>query len=480
MQALLLGKANVVDSLLRVLVPIALVRLFDVQEYGLYVLFWLIATTITLIAPFGMVRSLLYFIPRSTRSEKEAFVSQTIYWIVFAALLSAFAVSQLNPLLPDNIRNLSSYGILIPSFMFLWVSSSLIEFLPSADQNISWQAGAILGLTLIRNTTIVAAAYFGQDLEVVFFSLLVFAVLKLTISLYYIISRYGMGCLLPRFSMFKRQLTYAGPFGLSGIFFNLRSRVGQWVVALMFPPGSFAVFSIAISINMIANVLRSSMASVIVPTMSQSEGGGDHDRVLQLNNRANIAISSIIFPFASFIFFFAGLVVEVLYTDKYLDAVPVVRIYLIGTIILAVEMGSVLVVLRQGNFVLRVSAALLAVTLISAYYGALLLGISGVAVVAVAGTFIGRVLNFRRVSKLTNKPLRSLQDWLTLTKLFFASIVASIIALTVCNILAGSWSLFLQLFISGVVFLPVYLGVLTLIGGGWIIDTLLRGREWAG
>ncbi len=471
-QALLLGRANLVESLLRVVVPIILVRLLDVHEYGYYVLFWLIATTVALIAPFGMARSLLYFIPRSTRSEKEALVSQTIYWMAFMAFLSALAVSQWNPFLPDNIRSLSSSGILIPCFIFLWVLSSLIEFLPNADQDVPWQARAILILALIRNVTIIAAAILSHSVEVIFTALLIFALLKMSVLLYYVAIRYGIGALIPKVSMLSTQLNYAVPFGLSGVFFNLRARIGQWVVAAVFPPGSFAIFSIAISINMIANVLRNTMASVIVPRMSQCESGGDWDGMVKLNNKANVAVSAILFPFAIFVFVFAGLVVEALYTDSYLGAVPVVRIYMAGTFMLAVEMSSILVVLKQGKFVLALSAILLAIASLVTYFGATLAGMNGVAIASVVVMFVGNILNFRRVSMCTGRPLRELQDWGTLAKLLIASATAGIVALAAWKMFALSWPLLFQLAVSGAVFVIAYLGMLFSIGGGFVISTM--------
>ena len=55
-QILSLGKALAFQNAIGILVPIVLVRIIDVSQYGQYRLFWLITSTVMLIVPMGMPR----------------------------------------------------------------------------------------------------------------------------------------------------------------------------------------------------------------------------------------------------------------------------------------------------------------------------------------------------------------------------------------------------------------------------------------
>jgi O-antigen/teichoic acid export membrane protein len=233
-QVFSLGKALAFQNALGILVPIVLVRLIDVTQYGQYRLFWLIAGTVMLIAPLGMPRSLMYFLPRSTPAEKRIYVYQVFLFLIIAASLSAMIVGPWNPLLSEKLRNIVTPGIIVPTFVFFWVLSSMIDVLPNADLNIRWQSLIIIFLSITRVATVLGAAMWKKDIKAVFLALVAFSILKALILLYYSVRHHGWIPLRLDWKMMWGQLCYAVPFGLANIAYTFRRQAEMWVVAIIF------------------------------------------------------------------------------------------------------------------------------------------------------------------------------------------------------------------------------------------------------
>ncbi|HEB56442.1 MAG TPA: hypothetical protein ENI98_09090, partial [Gammaproteobacteria bacterium] len=129
-QIMSMGMAVVVNRLAQFIIPLALVRLLDVSEFGHYRLFWLLAGTVMLFAPLGMPNSLLFFLPRSSTDKKLVFLYQTLLYLLFAGFLAALLVGPWSPLLPTRMHTIISDGFTVPAFVFLWVIASLVDVLP--------------------------------------------------------------------------------------------------------------------------------------------------------------------------------------------------------------------------------------------------------------------------------------------------------------------------------------------------------------
>jgi len=476
-QILQLGIANGVDALFRFFVPILLVRILSQEDYGYYRYFWLLVSTMMIFAPMGMSRSLLYFLPRSSADLRVRFVSQTLLYLVIAGLVASFVVSPWSNLLSDEFQNVSNQPLLVPGFILLWVVASLIDILPSAEQDIGKQAVIIMVLTFVRSLFIVVTAYITRDVQTVYLMLLVFAALKATLLVYYYLKRYGAGIFYINRAQLGEQLRYAVPFGLTGTINKLRRRVEQWVVALYFTSSVFAVFSIVVSVSLLMATIRRTIGNVIMPKMSRMESSGDTKKMLLLNSKANVAIAAIQFPISAFIGFYAEPIVTMLYTDAYAAAAPVLKIYVIGLAVMAIEMSTVLMILKQGRFVLRVSIMLVVLSIVLAYLGAQMLGLVGVAIGSVVGILINNVLYFSRAKALLGVRWSGLQEWNVLFLLGVCACVSAWLSGVVVNF-SGLEKIYLELFMGGGIFVALYAATLVVTGHGWIIMSFLGKGKW--
>jgi O-antigen/teichoic acid export membrane protein len=431
-RAVFLGTANAVDYALQFLLPIVLTRALDPHSFGEYRLLWLGVSTVVAIAPMFMSESLYFFLPRSDKETKRLYVHQTMIWMLFAGLLSAWALSVLDPFLPATIHPVSAgNAITVPLFVLLWIMSYLLDVLPTVEERVRWQANVIVILSAVRALALSTVAIVTHELTPVLWTLAAFAAFKLGLLVFYIAREHGLRGPYFRWSAFSGQLRYAAPFGLSGTLHGFRGQADQWVAAALFPVSMFASFSIATVIAPMVQLFRQSVNHVFLPSMSRSHSEGDVASMLALNSRANAIVALLVFPLLAFAFVFAEPLIACIYTPQYLEAVPVMRLYIVALVAFVVELNSILLLLKQGPFAARVNAAVLLLALPLSYGGALVWGLPGAALGSATAVFVERAISLARISRLVGIPVSRLQDWATLAGLLAAAAISALAAGTV-------------------------------------------------
>lgn len=472
-RALSLGSANAVDYALQFVLPIVLARALTAQDFGAYRLLWLAVGTLMAMAPLFMPQSLYYFLPRSDPQRQRLYINQTLVFLLAAGMLAAWAVSAWNPFLPESLQALAAgEAPLVPIFVLLWIVASLLDVLPTVDERVGWQARAIIGLSLARSITLGGVALVTHDFVAVLWALVAFTVFKAALLAYYIARHHGLrGPLLER-AAFAGQVRHAAPFGFGGMLHGLRAQADQWVAAALFSVTQFASFSIAAVLGPMVNLVRQSVNHVFLPSMSRMHSAGETRAVLAMNARANAMVAMLVYPLLAFAFVFAEALVTVVYTATYVEAAPVLRVYVIGLAAYVVELTSLLLLLKQGPFMVRVNGATLVLSVALSLWGAMHFGLPGAAVGSVAMVFAERVVSLRRIARLTAQTVRSLQDWPKLGALLGAAALAA----AVSGAVAHAWSLTgLPALAAGVACMALaYPAALCLVGQRGLITGLIQ------
>jgi len=274
-------------------------------------------------------------------------------------------------------------------------------------------------------------------------------------------------------SRWLEQAKFAIPVGAAAAAFLLRLQVDQWLVVFLFGSAQYGVYSIGVVAPALAQIIRRTVSNVIIPEMSKADAEGDLAKVLSLNNRSNVAVALFILPVIAFIFAAASPLIRLIYTDAYADTIPVLRLNAIASLITVVEMSTVMLVLRQGPFLLRVNIILLLVGLLASYAGSQVWGIPG----AVTGVIIGNVLAisliYARASRLVDLPVGALQDCRTIACIGGAAFIAGLAAYLTLLLIPPAFGHVLAILISGVVFCCAYLPSLVGLGQWALIADVL-------
>jgi O-antigen/teichoic acid export membrane protein len=162
--------------------------------------------------------------------------------------------------------------------------------------------------------------------------------------------------------------------------------------------------------------------------MTRLHAAGDMRGTLELNSRANVMIATLLFPLLAFSFVFAEEIVAVVYTAQYLEAAPVMRVYALGLVCMAVEIGSLTLILREGAFAMKVGVFVLAGSVALSWYAGRHFGLAGAAVGSVAAIFVDRFLMLRRIAAHSGVPVAKLQDWRGLGIAFAFAVGAALLA----------------------------------------------------
>jgi len=455
-RALSLGVVKAFDQALQFLLPIVLVRCLDALTFGEYRLLWLAIGTVMALAPFSMPGALYYFLPRSDAETRRLYVHQTMAFLAVTGLVAAFILSPLNPWLPASLSPLAKYGALVPAFVALWVVCVLLDFLPTIEERIPLQAYANISVAAARAILTAGAAWLTRDMGVILWLLLAVVLLKLGLLIAYIQRFHGWK--RPWFSgkVFRGQIRYTAPFGVSSAAYVLRGQADQWVAAALFTLHSFAAFSIAAILGQVVNLFRNSVVEAFMPSMSRMEAAGQLKGMMDMNARANAMVGMLLFPLLGFVFAFAEDIVTLIYTGAYVDAGPVMRVYVIGMLALVVELNSVLQLLRQGMFNLMVSVVILAVSVPLSYLGGIELGLAGAAIGSACALYLDRLLVLRRIAAVTGVPVRAQQHWASLARHLGWTAIATLGAWLVAHHLFAGSPIIVRLAMGAAVLAAVY------------------------
>jgi O-antigen/teichoic acid export membrane protein len=458
-RALSLGAVKALDNALQFLLPVVLVRCLDGATFGEYRLLWLAVGTVMAIAPFSMPGALYFFLPRSDAPTRRLYVHQTLAFLALTGIAAALIVSPLNPWMPATLEPLMKYGALVPAFVVLWVVAVLLDFLPTIEERIPLQAYATVSVAAARALLIAGGAWLTHDMGVILWLLLAVVLLKVALLLAYIQRFHGWERPWFRAQVFGGQIRYTAPFGVSSALYVLRSQADQWVAAALFTLHSFAAFSIASILGQVINIFRASVVEAFMPSMSRMEAAGELSSMMEMNARANAMVGMLLFPLLGFVFAFAPDIVRLVYTDAYLEAATVMRVYILGLGLLVVELSSVLQLLRQGMFNLGMNVLVLAVSVPLSLVGGMHLGLAGAAAGSVASLYLDRVLALRRIARVSGIPVRRQQHWRHLARyLGWTVAVAAIAWLFVHRLLPESHAL-VNLAVGATVMAAIYLPV---------------------
>jgi O-antigen/teichoic acid export membrane protein len=455
-RALSLGAAGAIDYGLQFLLPVVLTRCLDAEAFGHYRVLWLAAGTVLAVITMSVPGSLYYYLPRSGADDKRLYINQALLFLALAGTLAAWAVSPWNPLLPDMLKGLPPGAAVLPAFMLLYVVSWLLDSLPCAEERVAWQARATVALSALRAVALSLTAWLTGELGPVLVVLVFFLAVKVGVLLFYVAKYHGLRGPVARKAAFADQLHHAGLFSVASTLYGLQAQADQWIAAAVFSMAMFASFSVATVLAPLINLCRQSMSYAFLPAMSRYHSEGNIQGMLELNRRANVVVGTLIYPLLAFAFVFAEEIVTIVYTATYVEAAPVMRIYILGLAAIAIETGTVTLQLRQGRHQLIMSAGLLALSIPLSWFGAHHFGLPGAAIGSVTAMYLDRYFTLRMMAQKTGIPIPRLQDWRSIGLWVLFSTIAALCAFGVVELWLPAAGAFTRLALAGVCMGVVY------------------------
>jgi O-antigen/teichoic acid export membrane protein len=312
-----------------------------------------------MLAAFSVKTNLLYFIPKDPERSRS-YVSNTL-WIIFANSVVACLILFL---FDDFILAKASFDFLIPLAFYVFLFTNL-DFLESywlskkQPKNVLYYSVA---RTIFRLSAVLGTAMYSPTVDALLRTLIVVESIHV-LAVVIIMVRIN---LKPGFidrSVLRPQLAFMVPLGLAGSLQHVNQYIGQLAISTQLGVVALATYTIGAYQVPILRIIRGSINDSIFPDMVRQASGVYGDN-LRLWKRSNIAYTLLVVPIFALLFCYADVLIPLVFTDQYKDAVPIFRILVSVMVIQCFEFSSPLRAINRNQILLASNIVLLLVNLL--------------------------------------------------------------------------------------------------------------------
>ncbi|MCF8378567.1 MAG: lipopolysaccharide biosynthesis protein [Bacteroidales bacterium] len=412
------------------LIPVILVRIFTVEDYGVYRQIITFSLIFPSLFSFGIEHGLYYFYPttKNTTQKNNAVVLSLFLLFLFAAiffiLFSIF--DSLIFSLWDDVRTVSIYSLPISLYVFFIIPALLLENLFIVEQN----SKRVFFYTIIngffRFAIIILVAFLVRDLKLQIWAIVFFEGARAVFVFFYVRLKYYTNFDFLEAINIKLQLKYSAPLGIGIAIGSFGARMESYMLLLFLSPAQFAIYSIANFRLPYAGLLFGALANVAMVRISEYSILNKFKESCLLWHKVIINQAAIIFPSVFYFIFMAPSFVEFLFTAKYMESLPYFQIILLAPLAQVFSGGIILRSFNFTNYTLRIKIAVFVIAIISSYvmvknYGLLGASISGV--FTFYTTVLLEIIVAARILKLKFK------ESLPFNKLFIILVISVITAI---------------------------------------------------
>jgi O-antigen/teichoic acid export membrane protein len=129
----------------------------------------------------------------------------------------------------------------------------------------------------------------------------------------------------------------------------------------------------------------------ILPKFSALVGAGDLEQARLLLAKGYPAVALVLMPAMGLVFVAAKELVEIIYTRNYVEAAPIMQIYLVGQMAGTFEAGYLLIAIKRGKLAASIHGVCLILSVILCLIGIKMFGLNGAAAGSVICVFIAEL-----------------------------------------------------------------------------------------
>ena len=436
-QAFWLTASKFVAAILTIGLPVLLVRLMPQTEYGIFKQAFLFVSTATNIATFGVGMSAFYFMPRHPERGGQIALNILVYnfvagWIPLVALA----------LYPQLLRELFRTDALEPMAMLLGflilttLTSSLVQQIPTALQDVRYSTIFIVGTQVGRAMLLAAAALWFRSVKSILIAALLNQVLSILVLFWYLHGKF------PRFwthfdwPFFKEQLAYALPYGAFGLLWVIQKDLDNYFVSATLGPKDYAIYAVGWVDVPLLTLMLESIVSVMIVRVSSLQKEGRKEDIRYVTAAATNRFAALQYPLFMMLFVAGHDLIVLLYTRTYERSA---NIFLVTLLLLPTGVFLLDPIVRAykelRNFVLAIR-----IVIFAALFCALLpvihrWGMMGAAIAAVVAQTLERFIIASKAARAVEVSAHDLRLYSDLFKIVGVTIVGGVVAYAVRNLI---------------------------------------------
>ena len=423
--------AKLIGYFFAFLLPFLVVRVLSQEQVGTYRLIFQVIVDTAGILPLGFSLSVYYFLSRSPENRARTILNILLFNFVMGGI--AFAILFFYPQILGTVLQSEEMTRLAPKagiVIWLWIFGLFLEIVAVANQEPKVATTFIILSQFTKTLFMTTAVVVFGTVDAILVAAMVQAGLQISILLWYLSSRF------PRFwnsfksKFFKRQLVYALPFGFAGVLWILQSNIHNYFVGASFGEAQYAIYAIGCFEFPLITMLYESISSVMIPRMSKLQSAGETKKIIETAISAMNKVALTFLPIFAFLMILATPLFITLFTEKYVESVPIFRINILLLPVYILLLDPIARAYEEvGRFLLKFRAVLLAAIVVALWFGVQYFDLRGMIAIVVASVVVERIVTFLKLRSILDLRLEHVHLLKTIGKTAVATIISAAILL---------------------------------------------------
>ena len=409
------------------------VRHLSQQDYGTFLQIMLIYNTVLLLGFLGIPQSIYYFLPKELYRKK--FILRTLFITLILSLFFSLIVYFLKYPLVNlfNNNNLENHYWVVVVLIFF-------GFLIRLREPLLWSCESLLlsgYLTIISNILQLGlpmlGLYWGGSLYYVLLLMIFGTFISLILHIYVYakvilnLSTASSDCdQNSSITGIIDQFRYALPLGLSNYVGIIGREMDKYFISLWFSPAQFAVYSRGAMQVPLVSSIRFTINDIMMPKFVRLYKDGHINEMLRQWHQIIDHVAKLNYGIFALLFAVTPSLVRILYTEAYMGAVPVLRVYLLLLISSVAVYGMIARVSGKTRLIFWATLLNLPINFILSFVLIKSIGLIGPAIGSVFAAYVVLVWYLITSSKIVNVSFRHIFPW---ARVFLLLTVATCVSL---------------------------------------------------
>lgn len=425
----LLTMARIFGIAFSIAIPMYLGRKLPVETYGTYkqlmLFFWFSQVALNL----GLDDSAYYFLKWEPKkfplfcfnALMFNFFVTGILWFLLIVFKTNIGVFLDNP-------EIATYLPLLGFLIFATVSSMQIEGMLIVGLNrFNERLLVDMSTELLKSLAIIGAFFFYNSIEMVLYFLCAIMGVRLLATMTLIHTCVLKAELSYRNSIkeFTSQLKYGLPLGVSRILSNALN-MENYYISHFFSLTQFTFYSVGCFENPLVNATRASMYEMTNIEMVDAMKNNDHQKAVRIWRSMTRKLFLFVVPFVAYMICFANEIIRFIFSDKYLQSVPIFMVFNLFLIVGAVNPEAIFRATSRTHLALRIKVLSLFIGILLIIAGALWGGMIWALVGKIFAVLLMNCLGLFIGAKLLKTNFLNLFQWRDLFVVILVSIIISL------------------------------------------------------
>jgi len=422
-----------VSSSVSALVSIAtlsiLSRSLDYSEYAFYNQITMVVSVLVSISVFGIPQAIFRFVSDGDYRTKEIYKKNILcvffFFSIFGSLAIFFGASFLSTIFVNSY--FLKYRSLLAVLVFLEIMLSFFSnFFIVEGRNKYLAIFHIVPSVIYFASLLLILSFLRVEVYLLIVLLLVRFLVMISFALNDVL-RIAFNQASIALSFMKEIVRFSLPLGLSTVFGLIIKYTDKMVVSILLDERSFAVFTNGAFEVPFVGMISSSLFVILTPTIVKFANQNNLASIRNIWKRAGKTLMVLLVPVTVTLIVFAKYFVVILFSDKYIDSIPVFMLYQTLLIIRIYVFSPIYIAFNKTSIYFKITLASSLINLFLDIIMVLTFGMIGAALASVISIFFGLFLSLKNISDFTGA--KKLSDFFPINELLISLLASSLVSL---------------------------------------------------